>query len=151
MLQLLPVAVHGILPDKVRVTITRLCFFFNAICSKVIDQLLDDLENEASIIICQLEMYFPPSFFDIMNYLLIHLVREIRLCGPIFLWLMYPFERYIKVLKGYTKNQYQPEASIVERYIAEEAIEFCFEYIETGTPVSLPQSRHDCTREGRGT
>ena len=39
----------------------------------------------------------------------------------------------------------------VERYIAEEAIEFCFEYIETGTPVSLPQSRHDCTREGKGT
>jgi len=37
MQQLLPVAVRGILPDKVRVAITRLCFFFNAICSKVID------------------------------------------------------------------------------------------------------------------
>jgi len=64
---------------------------------------------------------------------------------------MYPVERYIKVLNGYTKNQYQPEASIVERYVAEEAIEFCFEYIETGTLVGLPQSRHECTREGRGT
>ncbi|XP_006588181.1 uncharacterized protein [Glycine max] len=73
--QLLLVAIRGILPDKVRVAITRLCFFFNAICSKFIDpKQLDDLENEASIIICQLEMYFPPAFFDIMVHLVVHLV-----------------------------------------------------------------------------
>ena len=56
-----------------------------------------------------------------------------------------------KGVEGYTKNQYLPDASIVERYIAEEAIEFCSEYIETATPVGLPQSFHDCTWEGRGT
>jgi len=67
MQQLFPVAIHGILPDKVRVTITRLRSFFNAICSKVINlKQLDDLKNEAAIILCQLEIYFPPSFFDIM-------------------------------------------------------------------------------------
>ena len=37
MQQLLVVAIRGILPDKVRVSITRLFFFFSAICSKVID------------------------------------------------------------------------------------------------------------------
>jgi len=64
MQQLLAVAIQGILPDKVRLAITRLCFLFNAICSKVIDpRQLDDLENEAAIVLCQLEMYFPPSFF----------------------------------------------------------------------------------------
>ena len=85
MQQLLPVAVRGILPEKVRLALTRLCFFFNAICSKVIDpQQLDDLENEASIILCELEMYFSPSFFDIMIYLIVHLVREIRCVGPCF-------------------------------------------------------------------
>ena len=131
MQQLLPVAIRSILPDKVRVAITRLCFLFNAICSKVINpHQLDDLENEAAIVICQLEMYFPPSFFDIMVHLIVHLVREIRLCGPVFLRWMYPIERYMKVLKGYTKNQYRPEASIVERYVAEEAIEFCSQYME---------------------
>ena len=36
----------------------------------------------------------------------------------------------MKILKGYTKNLHRLEASIVERYIAEEAIEFCSEYIE---------------------
>ena len=64
---------------------------------------------------------------------------------------MYPVERYIKVLKSYTKNQYRPEASIVERYVVEEAIEFCSDYIESSAHVGLPQSRHDCTRQGRGT
>ncbi|XP_028201789.1 uncharacterized protein LOC114385965 [Glycine soja] len=152
MQQLLPIAIRVILPDKVRIAITRLCFFFNAICSKVIDpKQLDDLENEASIINCQLEMYFPPAFFDIMVHLVVHLVREIRLCRPVYLHWMYPVERYMKVLKGYTKNQYRPEASIVERYVAEEAIEFCSEYIENGSPVGLPESRHESTRQGRGT
>ena len=96
------------MPDKVRVTITRLCFFFfNVICHKVIDpQKSDDLENEAAIILCQLEMYFPPSFFDIMVHLIVHLVKEIRLCGPVYLRWMCPVGRYMKVLKRYMKNQY---------------------------------------------
>ena len=86
MQQLLVMAIRDIVPNKVRHTITRLCFFFKAICSKVIDPVkLDDLENEAAIISCQLEMYFPPSFFDIMVHLIVHLVRETRLCGPIYL------------------------------------------------------------------
>jgi len=67
MQHILPIAIRDILPDKVRVAITRLCFVFNAICSKVIDpQQLDDLENETSIVLCQMEMYFAPSVFDIM-------------------------------------------------------------------------------------
>ena len=80
MRQRLILAVRGILPKKVRLAITCLCFFFNAIYSKVIDpQKLDDLENEASIILCELEMYFSPSFFDIMIHLIVHLVQEIHL------------------------------------------------------------------------
>ena len=46
MQQLLPIVIRDILPDKVRVAITCLCFVFNAICSKVIDpRQMDDLEN----------------------------------------------------------------------------------------------------------
>ena len=64
-------------------------------------------------------MYFPPGFFDIMVHLIVHLVREIKCCGPVFLRWMYLVERYMKILKGYTKNLHRPKASIVERYIAE--------------------------------
>ena len=82
MQHLLPVAIRGILPIKVRVAITRLCFVFNAICSKVIDSArLDELEDEAAIFLCQMEMYFPSSFFDIMVHLIVHLVRESECVG----------------------------------------------------------------------
>ena len=56
----------------------------------------------------------------------------------------------MKILKGYTKNLYRPEASIVERYIAEEAIEFCSKYIEKAKPNGLPESRHDDRVGGKG-
>ena len=53
MQQLLVVAIQDILHNKVRHAITLLYFLFNAICSKVIDLVkLDELENEASIILC---------------------------------------------------------------------------------------------------
>ena len=86
MQQLLVVAIRDILPNKVRHAITRLCFFFSSICSKVIDSIkLDELGNQATIILRQLEMYFPPLFFDIMVHLIVHLVREIKCCGPVYL------------------------------------------------------------------
>jgi hypothetical protein len=153
MQQLLPVAIRGILPDKVRKTITRLCLFFNAICSKVIDPLkLDELERESALILCQLEMYFPPSFFDIMEHLIVHLVREIRLCGPVYLRWMYPVERYMKILKGYTMNPHRPEASIVERYIAEEGIEYATDFMSEADAIGVPKTRHDDGRcDGKGT
>jgi len=73
-------------PSKVRHAITRLCFFYNAICSKFIDPLkLDDLENDVAIILFQLDIYFPLSFFDIMVHLNVHLVREIKLCDLVYL------------------------------------------------------------------
>jgi len=43
----------------------------------------------------------------------------------VFKWI-YPAERYMKILKWYVKIPYCPEASIIERYIAEETIEFFY-------------------------
>ena len=78
MQQLLAVAIRDILPNKVRLAITWLCFFFNVIYSKVLDPVkLDEMENKDAIILCQLEIYLPPAFFDIMVHLTVHLVREI--------------------------------------------------------------------------
>ena len=45
MTQLLPIALHGILPPKVSAPIIKLCSFFNAISKKVIDvSTLDQLQ-----------------------------------------------------------------------------------------------------------
>ena len=88
-------------------------------------------------------MYFPPSFFNIMVHFIVHLLREIRFYGSVFLRWMYPVERYMIILKGYIKNQYRPEASIIERYITKEAIEFCSSYMPSCEPVGVPKNRHE--------
>ena len=56
----------------------------------------------------------------------------------------------MKILKGYTKNLHCLEASIVERYIAEEAIEFCSEYMEKKIPIGVPKSWHNERVRGKG-
>nr|XP_028945754.1 uncharacterized protein LOC114820041 [Malus domestica] len=126
MQQLLPVAIRGLLPKGPRHAIFRLCVFFHELCQGVIDKSkLEVLENEVAETICMLEKYFPPSFFNIMIHLTIHLAREARLCGPVHYRWMYPFERFMKVLKDYVRNRARPEGSMVECVLADECVKFC--------------------------
>ena len=149
---IIPVAIRGILPKHVRQTITKLCSFFNAINSKVIDPLkLNSLQKEVVVTLCQLEMYFPPSFFDVMVHLVVHLVREIKICGPVFLRYMYPFERYMGILKKYVRNRHRPECSIIEGYSTEEVIDFCTNYLTGVDPIGVPKSRYEGRLQGVGT
>ena len=139
MQQMLPVALQSILPKHVQLAICRLSFFFNSLCSKMVDvSTLDELKNQLIVTLCLLEKYFPPSVFDIMIRLTVHLVREVRLYGPVYLRWMYPFERFMKVLKSYVHNRNRPEGCIVECYIAEEAIEFCTEYLSNVDAIGIP-------------
>ena len=73
-----------------------------------------------------------------MIHLTVHLVREVRLCGPGYLRWLYPFERFMKVLKSYVRNCNRPEGCIVECYIAEEAIEFFMEYLSNMDKIGIP-------------
>ncbi|GJS57489.1 hypothetical protein Tco_0652273 [Tanacetum coccineum] len=55
-------------------------------------------------ILCDLELIYPPTLFNIMIHLLIHLPLEALEGGPIRPRWMFPFERYMKKLKGYVTN-----------------------------------------------
>ncbi|GKD79776.1 hypothetical protein Tco_1342397, partial [Tanacetum coccineum] len=103
---------------------------------------LDELQRNIILILCQLEMYFPPSFFDVMVHLMSHIVEEIKLAGRVFLRYMYPFERYMGFLKGYVRNRYRPEGSIVQGYAAEEVVQFCTNYMDNVADIGLSQPRH---------
>lgn len=94
MQQLLPVAIRGLLPKGPRLAILRMCAFFNRLCQRVIDvEQISVMETEIVETLCMFERFFPPSFFDIMVHLTVHLGREARLCGPVHFRWMYPFER----------------------------------------------------------
>ncbi|XP_056690116.1 uncharacterized protein [Spinacia oleracea] len=97
-----------------------------------------------------LEMYFPPSFFDIMIHLTVHLVREVQLCGPAYLRYMYAVERFMKILKDYVHSGSRPEGCIVERTLIEEALEFCIHYLSNVDAIGLPKPRDPGGFQGKG-
>ncbi|XP_062116763.1 uncharacterized protein LOC133830729 [Humulus lupulus] len=83
MKQLLVISIRGLMEEGCRETILRLCRFFHELCQLVVDkEEIIKLELESAEIFYKLEEYFPPSFFDPMIHLVVHLAREVRLCGP---------------------------------------------------------------------
>ncbi|GJS10207.1 hypothetical protein Tco_0367003 [Tanacetum coccineum] len=99
----LPTRVKGLqqyLPDEVAKPIIELCSFFKKICSATLME--DDMlkaQSKVVNILCNLELIYPPAFFDIMIYLVIHLPLEALEGGPIHPRWMFPFERFMKKLK----------------------------------------------------
>jgi len=90
----LPIAIRAINPVFLKMAITRLCCYFNKITQKLIDR--DELESLQEFIVetvSQFEMCFPPSFFDIMVHLVVHLVPQIQALGPVYLHEMWTYER----------------------------------------------------------
>ena len=152
MTQLLPVALRGLLPENVRLAIVKLCAFLNAISQKVIDpEILPRLQNDLVQCLVSFELVFPPSFFNIMTHVLVHLVEEIAILGPVFLHNMFPFERFMGVLKKYVHNRARPEGSISKGHETEEVIEFCVDFIPDLKPIGVPESRHEGRLSGKGT
>jgi hypothetical protein len=148
---MLAVGIRNILPEKTRKAIMSLCFFFNAISQKVFDEeSLYDLEENIYETMCLLEAYFLSSFFDISVHLIIHLVKEIRYLGPMFLHHMYPYERFMSTLNKYAKSQVHPEGSMAQCYSTEEVVDWCLNYIDPTNPIGISKSRHEGRLAGKG-
>src|SRR4051812_48416397 len=150
--RMLPIALRGLLPDNVRVRIVKLCAFLNAISQKIINpEDLPQLQNDVVQCLISFELVFPPSFFNIMTHLLVHLVEEISILGPVFIHNMFPFERFMGILKKYVRNRARPEGSISKGYGTEEVIEFFVDFVPDLKPIGLPQSRYEERLSGKGT
>lgn len=87
---------------------------------------LDQLQADVVETVYSLEVHFLLTFFDVMVHLMVHLVREVKLCGPVYLRWMYPFERDMKKLKGYVRNR---------------NVEFCTEYLSGVDAVGIPAKK----------
>ncbi|XP_042379983.1 uncharacterized protein LOC121972368 [Zingiber officinale] len=129
--RLIPIAFKELLPNFVWGTITELSIFLHDISSTVLRySQMEKLERDIPIILCNLERIFPPSFFDSMEHLLVHLPYEAKVGGPVHFRWMYPFERFLYHLKKKVKNKAHVEASIVNAYIVEEVTTFASYYFE---------------------
>ncbi|GKB45829.1 hypothetical protein Tco_0896582 [Tanacetum coccineum] len=146
MQRLLPYGLQQYLPPDVAKPLIELCLFFKQICSQTL--MVDDMlkaQSKVIDILCNLELIYPPAFFDIMIHLVIHLPLEAIFGGPIRPRWMYPFERYMKKLKNYVRNKAKPEGSIAEGYVAEEALTFSSHYFrDVTTKFNRPDRNVDC-------
>ncbi|CAM8929118.1 unnamed protein product [Rhodiola kirilowii] len=118
--RLMPIAFKGFLPNKIWEAVSELCTFFRDICASSLSvERMEQWQENISVTLCKLESIFPPSFFDSMEHLPIHLADEVLLGGPVHYRWMYPFERFIYRLKqlGHKGNKAVVEASIVNAYI----------------------------------
>ena len=87
------------------------------------------MQKNVCLILCKLELIFPPAFFDIMVHLVLHLSEQAIQGGPIHSQWMYPFERYIGTLKQYVRNRTHPKGSIAEGYVVNKAFTFFSIYL----------------------
>jgi hypothetical protein len=95
--------------------IMKLCSFFNIISQKVVHPMkLTKHQDDLILTICNLETIFSPSLFDLMTQLLIHIVHEMKYLGHVFIHQMYPFERFMTVLKKYDHNRSRPKGCMVQ-------------------------------------
>ncbi|XP_023639601.1 uncharacterized protein LOC111830945 [Capsella rubella] len=129
MQQLLPFVFLELLPTHVHEAIAGIGAFFRDLCTRTLSwDGIQQLDDNIPVLICNLEKIFPPSFFDVMEHLPIHLPHEAALGGPVqFRW-MYPFERFMKSLKGKAKNLARVEGSIVAGSLTEETSHFTSYY-----------------------
>ncbi|XP_051219303.1 uncharacterized protein [Lolium perenne] len=100
--RILPAGLRGTIHEDIYAAVGELGNFFREFCCKTLKRdVLDRLEKEIVVILCKLERIFPPSFFDVMVHLAIHLPKEAK-----------------------------PEGSIAEAYIVDECLAFCSRYFD---------------------
>ena len=85
----------------------------------------------AAEVVCKLELAFPPSFFDCQVHLLVHLVDEVAIAGPVHCRWMYCLERYMAVLKGYIRNRARVEGGMASGYLVAKSMFYCSNILAT--------------------
>jgi hypothetical protein len=95
----LPIIIRVIKLEFLKMSITRMCYFFSKISQKKFHrEELRDLHDFVVETQNQLEMCLPPAFFNTMEHLMIHMVHQIEVLGPCYLHEIWSYERFMSVL-----------------------------------------------------
>ncbi len=121
---------------NVHLSLMRLSLVFLNICAKVWDLAsLPSLREDVAVTLSMIEWELPGAIFDVMTHLVLHVVEELAICGPVHRRWMYPVERTLGTLKKYVRNRARPEASMALGYVLDETLGFVTEYMQTFTQV----------------
>jgi hypothetical protein len=71
------IMIRVISPEYMKMVIMHMSYFFNCITEVIVEAELPILKEFIAETLCQLEMCFPLSFFNIMPHLMMHMVDQI--------------------------------------------------------------------------
>lgn len=90
---MLPLALGNCLIEEVKKAIIKISHVYRMLCAwKITIAERESDMKDATEAIFLLEKVFPPTFMDIMFHLMIHLVEESYICGPVHCYWMYHIE-----------------------------------------------------------
>lgn len=132
---IMPVAIIGLGNPALQDAIWSLGKLMRWVCGKEIKiSEIEQMTEYAVEVVCKLELALPPSFFDSQIHLLVHLVPEVAIAGPVHCRWMYWLERYMFTMKQLVKNRARVEGNIAERYLAMESMFYCSHILSTIDP-----------------
>ncbi|CAL2247821.1 unnamed protein product [Prunus armeniaca] len=145
MQRLLPVGIRHLLPEDVVKPIMLLSRFFSQLTAKTLRKIdIHQLCHDIVQVLCKFEMIFPPAFFTSMIHVIVRLLEEALLAGPVNCHWMYPIERLLGELKKIVRNRAKPEGSIIEAWVQYEFVTFCGMYLkDVEMTFNLPQRNND--------
>jgi hypothetical protein len=133
--RIMPVMIRGYVDEETWRVLSRLSFFFRQICARELDRkVLEKLHEQASELLCDLEMLLPPGFFNPMQHMILHLADEALKGGPVWARWQFPPERETKKLRKKTGNKCKIEASIAEAVLNEEVANFTTKHYDANIP-----------------
>ena len=133
--RIMPVMIRGFVPEQTWRVLSRLSFFFRQICARELDtKVIEKLDKEAPVLLCDLEKIFPPGFFNPMQHMILHLAAECLKGGPNWARWQYPPERETQKLRQMTGNKCKIEASISAAVLNVEVANFTTKHYDPNIP-----------------
>jgi hypothetical protein len=71
--------------------------------------MMDKPEQQILVVVCKLEKIFPPSFFNLMQHILIHLPSKAKVGGLVQYRWIYQIERTLNKLRAMVGNNKRVE------------------------------------------
>jgi hypothetical protein len=137
--RLLPIMFWGYFDDVVWMVLVELSYFYRQLCVKeIMIEMMYKLEKEIPVLLCKMEKFFPPGFFNPMQHLLIHLKYEAKVGDPIQYRWMYHIEGALRYLKPMVGNRARVEGCIAEAFILKEVAYFSSVYFAEEHNVKAP-------------
>ncbi|CAM8933891.1 unnamed protein product [Rhodiola kirilowii] len=111
-------------------------WFQKLCCKELMVRDVTQMKVHIIMILCKLEMVFPPTFFTSMVHLLIHLPEQVLLKGTMHYHRMYPIERQSGEYKRSIWNTRYSEGCIAESYIKHECVTYYKLYLTDSTEIN---------------